>query len=128
MHLVARDAELARLLEFLRLLAVDQPVLIAVDDVQWLDVASERALGFALRRLDAVPVSVLATRRGTGGPLPLGIDELAPAVRQDRVPVGPMPATDLTALLEQRFGGRCPGAWCPGYRRRWPAIPCTPSS
>jgi tetratricopeptide (TPR) repeat protein len=95
-------------LEALRLLAVDQPVPIAIDDVQWLDLASGRALGFALRRLDTVPVNLLVARRGTDGPLPLGIEELAPAVRQDRMVVGPMDATDLTALLEHRFGGPLP--------------------
>src|SRR5262249_11478876 len=33
----------------LRRLARDSPVLLAVDDVQWLDLASRRALSFALR-------------------------------------------------------------------------------
>ena len=32
-------------------LAAEQPVLVAVDDVQWLDPASERALAFAAHRL-----------------------------------------------------------------------------
>jgi DNA-binding CsgD family transcriptional regulator len=39
------------------------PILIAVDDVQWLDPSSSRALAFALRRLDASPVSLLLARR-----------------------------------------------------------------
>ena len=38
----------------LRLLADQAPVLIAIDDAQWLDAASARALAFALRRLDGV--------------------------------------------------------------------------
>src|SRR6266568_2097832 len=36
----------------LQLLSDRGPTLIAVDDVQWLDPSSSRALGFALRRLD----------------------------------------------------------------------------
>ena len=36
----------------LQLLSERGPILIAVDDVQWLDPSSSRALAFALRRLD----------------------------------------------------------------------------
>ena len=47
----------------LQLLSERGPILIAVDDVQWLDPSSSRALAFALRRLDASPVSLLLARR-----------------------------------------------------------------
>ena len=43
-------------------LAAEQPVLVAVDDVQWLDPASERALEFAARRLPS-RVGLLLTLR-----------------------------------------------------------------
>jgi DNA-binding CsgD family transcriptional regulator len=63
-------------------LAGDGPVLVAVDDVQWLDAASERALRFAARRLPE-RIGLLLTRRGEPGEeLPLG---LAGALREDRV-------------------------------------------
>ena len=39
------------------------PLLLAIDDLQWLDLPSARALEFALRRLDAQPIAVLATVR-----------------------------------------------------------------
>jgi len=94
-------------LEALRFLAADLPVLIAIDDIQWLDPASDRALRFALRRLDRVPVNLLVTRRTTDRPLPLGIEELT-SVRQDRLLVGPMDPTHLARLLEHRFGGPLP--------------------
>jgi AAA ATPase domain len=35
----------------LQLLAEDGPILVAIDDLQWFDASSERALAFALRRL-----------------------------------------------------------------------------
>jgi hypothetical protein len=55
-------------LAVLRATARDAPVVLAVDDVQWLDTASARALAFALRRLDGACVFVLATaRRADGG-------------------------------------------------------------
>ena len=55
------------LLAALRRLARDGPVVVAIDDLQWLDLASARALRYALRRLDVEPVGVLATVRT--GPL-----------------------------------------------------------
>ena len=39
------------------------PVLVAVDDVQWLDEASREALAFALRRVPAGPLSLLVAAR-----------------------------------------------------------------
>jgi predicted ATPase len=36
----------------LRALAASGPVIVAIDDVQWLDVPSARVLAFALRRLE----------------------------------------------------------------------------
>src|SRR5262245_57080622 len=64
----------------LRLLARDRPLLLAVDDVQWLDVSSRRALSFAARRLADAPVGILVTQRGEG-PAPL---ELARAFDETR--------------------------------------------
>ena len=49
-------------------------VLVAVDDVQWLDPASAGALSFAARRLPD-RVGLLLTRRGDPGePAPLGLE------------------------------------------------------
>ena len=44
-------------------LAQRQPLMLAVDDAQWLDPASARALAFALRRLGGYPVRLLAAVR-----------------------------------------------------------------
>jgi DNA-binding CsgD family transcriptional regulator len=51
------------LLGTLRRLAADKPVLLAIDDVQWLDAASAGTLAFALRRLSKEPVAGLFARR-----------------------------------------------------------------
>jgi len=54
----------------LRLLAARSPVVIAVDDVQWLDHASARALAFAARRVGDLPVGfAVSLRSGHGDPL-----------------------------------------------------------
>ena len=50
-------------LSLLRQVAAGAPVLVAIDDVQWLDRASAAALAFALRRLHDLPVRVLAGLR-----------------------------------------------------------------
>jgi DNA-binding CsgD family transcriptional regulator len=50
-------------LSVLRQLVTQGPLVIAVDDSQWLDTASADALSFAIRRLENVPVGVLASVR-----------------------------------------------------------------
>ena len=47
----------------LRRVADRGPALVAIDDLQWLDSASARALRYGLRRLDAEPLGVIATTR-----------------------------------------------------------------
>ena len=54
----------AAFLAALRLLARDSPLCLAVDDVQWLDAATQATLGYALARLDHEPVAALLAIRG----------------------------------------------------------------
>ena len=54
----------AAFLGALRLLARDGPLCVAVDDIQWLDVASLAALRYALARLEREPVAALLAVRG----------------------------------------------------------------
>jgi len=56
----------AAFLSVLNLLAEHEHVLVAIDDLQWLDTASRTVIGFAARRLTR-PVGILATAR-TGDP------------------------------------------------------------
>jgi len=48
----------------LALLAEQGPILLGIDDAQWLDPASRRTLLYALRRLPAAHVGILTTDRG----------------------------------------------------------------
>jgi DNA-binding CsgD family transcriptional regulator len=99
-------------------LATGTPLLVAIDDVQWLDPASARTLAFVLRRLEAVPVGVLVTRRGMGGLLPLGLDDALPEGRRARLLVGPLGPDDLELLVEERLGEPLPRV----LRRRVAAV------
>ena len=47
----------------LGVLAHRQPLMLAVDDAQWLDPASARSVAFALRRLDSLPLRLLVAVR-----------------------------------------------------------------
>ena len=74
----------------LRRMAARRSVVIAIDDVQWLDARSVRALRYALRRMQGEPVRVLATRRsGTVWP------DLVEADRLEVVALGPLALEDL---------------------------------
>lgn len=95
-------------LDVLRQLAVQGPVLLAIDDAQWLDRASGEVVGFALRRLESVPVSVLATCRQADGSWPLGLDAAPPQVHRDRLLLGPLRQVDVELMLAERFGDRLP--------------------
>lgn len=61
-------------LELLAAAATPRPLLCLVDDAQWLDSASTRALTFLARRLAAEPVAIVFAARDQA-PLP-GLDEL----------------------------------------------------
>ena len=86
----------------LRILAGRSPVLVAIDDVQWLDAPSQRILAFAARRLGDAPVGILVTQRGDAGDsLDLGhaFEEHVAEIR-----VGPLSVGALNHLIRTRLG------------------------
>ena len=63
-----------------------QPVLVAIDDVQWVDLASRRALEFVVRRLPA-QLRLFVTRRTEGAAeVPLELDRALPPEAFQRRP------------------------------------------
>jgi DNA-binding CsgD family transcriptional regulator len=88
----------------LGLLADEGPVLLAVDDVQWLDEPSARTLSFVLRRLHGERVGVLLTRRdGAERADPLNLEQTVPPGRLHRLAVGRLPVQLLGPLLRERL-------------------------
>jgi DNA-binding CsgD family transcriptional regulator len=88
--------------DVLQLLSERGPILIAVDDVQWLDPSSSRALAFALRRLDASPVSLLLARRLAEGVQQSEVEHAVGAARVRHLVVGPLSVGALHRFLRDR--------------------------
>ena len=76
-------------------------MLVAIDDVQWLDAPSADALAFAARRLRDDPVTFLLARRpGRRPPLVRAFDPRA----VQRLEVGPLDEAAIRSLLHARLG------------------------
>jgi DNA-binding NarL/FixJ family response regulator len=80
------------------------PVVVAVDDVQWLDGPSAFMVEFALRRLRDEPVVFLLTLRTGGDPAPLGLERALPQDGLRRLTIGPLSVGALHRLLTDRVG------------------------
>ena len=83
-------------------LAREQPVLVAIDDVQWTDGASQYALEFAARRLPP-RVGLLLSRRGKGDTeMPLGLDCALSPETLERLTLGPLSLASLHHVVRER--------------------------
>ena len=89
------------LLSIVRLLVEDRPLLVAIDDAQWVDGTSAETLRFVLRRLESEPVGVLATVRGRPVEAPFGLERALPGFR--RLPVMPLSVGAIHRLLWGRL-------------------------
>lgn len=93
------------------------PLLVALDDLQWLDTATTFVLDFALRRLEHAPVRLLAAVRAddpaarTDGAaiahdpaVRAPLEDAFPEDRRARLPLGPMSVGALGRLVQDRLG------------------------
>lgn len=85
----------------LHALAANCRVLVAIDDVQWLDASSSSALTFALRRLAGDDLRLLLARRLADGGEP---SELERVLEPQRLVVRPLSAGSLHRFLNDRLG------------------------
>lgn len=87
----------------LSIVASAGPLALAIDDLQWLDGPTGRALRFALRRLDVEPIVMLVTQRSGSRPYWLLDHE-----RTQRLRVGPLSLGATYQLIRARLGVALP--------------------
>lgn len=91
-------------LSVVRLLAGERPVVVAIDDVQWLDAPTIQVLQFVSRRLGDDRAGILLslrTEEETGDPLSL--ESALPAESVERIAVGPLSPPALESMLAERL-------------------------
>lgn len=95
-------------LDTLRALASTGPVLLVVDDVQWLDEPTADLLAFAVRRLDGLDLRVLAAERVPEGEQPVHLRCCPPDTLE--LPVPPLTDEEVAHLLRTDLGTGLPPA------------------
>ena len=90
------------LVSLVQTLAVRRPVLMAIDDVQWLDLDTASVVEFALRRLRNASLHVLVTRRADGDDTVLLDAFDSPSVA--RLSLRPLSAAALHGIITSRIG------------------------
>ena len=88
-------------LNVLRALAARGSLLIAVDDVQWVDSSSAETLAFAARRLDGQPIRFLLAKRARTSSL---LEQAYARGRIERLEIGPLSLGATERLLTERLG------------------------
>ena len=88
----------------LRALAEESPVILAVDDLQWLDGPSSRVLEYAVRRLGEAHVGLVATVRADlpDPALPRAATEFQGPV--ERIHVGPLDLDAVDEIVRRELG------------------------
>lgn len=84
-------------------LATTSPVLVAIDDLQWLDPSSAQVIDYATRRLPE-QIKVLGAVRTDGGTSPATWLRLRTPEHLRRVTVPPLQPGDLYAVIVDRLG------------------------
>ena len=99
-------------------MVADGPLVLAVDDAQWLDPASAGSVAFALRRLEHRPVAVIAAVRisetGRRGGEFAAIESSLNGTRMD---VGPLSVAAIHQLFRRALGGSFPRPLLVGIHR-----------
>jgi DNA-binding CsgD family transcriptional regulator len=89
----------------LRSVASTSPVVMAVDDIQWMDIPSVRVLQFVVRRLKDEQVGLMTAARGArADDDPLGVVSAFAEDRADVVHIGPLPQDALERVLRAKVG------------------------
>lgn len=96
----------AGFLALVRGFAAEGPLVVAVDDWQWLDAPSRGVLEFAARRLESEPVGLLCTLRSSD--VRSQFDDAIPRERVRTETVGPLSLAALGRIVVAAFGRSLP--------------------
>ena len=108
-HRVDRQAVAAGATSMVGLLAGRGPLVLAIDDVQWLDGPSARVLAHVVARLVNLPVALIITiRSDSEAQWPLGLQRSVPAGRLTRIRLGPLSTAALHHVFLQHLGRSFP--------------------
>jgi hypothetical protein len=88
----------------LQLLSGNEFVVLAIDDVQWLDASSASALAFALRRLPEANIMLLLARRVGDGAQASVVENAVESNRIERLRIEPLSVGAIQRLLHGRLG------------------------
>lgn len=88
-------------LNALRNLAARRPVMVAIDDVQWLDTPTRRTLEFAVRRMVDRPIGVLLAHRSGAAEAP---GCWLTDIEATDIELHPLSASDLGSIIHRQLG------------------------
>jgi DNA-binding CsgD family transcriptional regulator len=88
----------------LDVLTAQAPLVLAVDDLQWLDPSSASVLAFALRRMREQPILLLLARRLGEGAEASELERAIEGDRVERLSIGPLSLGATHRLLQARLG------------------------
>lgn len=88
----------------LSVLSRSAPVLMVIDDVQWLDPASEAAVGFAIRRVEDDRVGLLCALRTSSPGTDLPLDLAHARLPSELLPIGGLSLGAVHRMLRARLG------------------------
>lgn len=92
------------LVSVLTILSERGPLVLTIDDAQWVDQASRRALQFAIRRLPHRAGILASTRITDPGASPFDLERALGAGRVQRLVIGPLSLTALHTVIRSRLG------------------------
>ncbi len=90
--------------QLVRQAAARGPIVMAIDDLPWLDEPSARVLDFVVRRLDDEFVGLIAGQRATGLDGPLAVVDGVDPDRLQRLDLRGLTIDDVDRLLRARIG------------------------
>jgi ATP/maltotriose-dependent transcriptional regulator MalT len=93
-------------LELCRNVAAGQPLLLAIDDLQWVDSSTAAVLSFIARRTTDDPIQIFATWRSSEDLPDLALEQLLRGSEHRVVRLGGIDRRSLGVLLERHLGQR----------------------